>query len=258
VEIEVNLTYALDADRILDLHAMRGPHYGSSWLPDVVRQEAAAMLATASYEVVRTRDPEFAREVRSRLEEKLGEEGVRITALRILQVAAAGESSGTILRAAVDPVERDVLILGLDSFDWRILDPMMEAGRMPNLAGLVRRGARANLRTIRPILSPVIWTSVATGVKPSRHGIVDFVVTARDTGALMPVTSAMRQVPALWTLLSRQGIEVGVVAWWATWPAETVRGRIVTDRVAYQLFEEKVDTDWKSVDPEKNRGKTWM
>src|SRR2546425_12503994 len=119
------------------------------------------------------------------------------------------------------------------------------------------RGARANLKTIRPILSPVIWTSIATGMKPSRHGIVDFVVNARDTGALVPVTSAMRQVPALWTLMSRQGIDVAVVAWWATWPAETVRGSMVTDRVAFQLFNDTIQDDWKSADPAKNRGKTY-
>src|SRR3989441_5160693 len=94
-------------------------------------------------------------------------------------------------------------------------------------------------------------------MKPSRHGIVDFVVNARDTGALVPVTSAMRQVPALWTLMSRQGIDVAVVAWWATWPAETVRGSMVTDRVAFQLFSDTIQDDWKSADPAKSRGKTY-
>jgi tetratricopeptide (TPR) repeat protein len=257
VEVEVNLTYLLEAGRVLDLHRKHGPRYETTWLQDRVRRGAAAKLATASYEVVRTRDPEFARMVRADLDEQVGSDGVRITALRILQIAGAGESSGAILRAEAEPVERDVVVIGVDSFDWRLIDPLMEDGRMPNLTRLVQEGVRANLRTIRPILSPVIWTSVATGVKPSRHGIVDFVVTARDSGALIPVTSAMRQVPALWTLLSRQGIEVDVVAWWATWPAETVRGRIVTDRVAYQLFQEAVESDWKSADPEKNRGKTF-
>lgn len=128
---------------------------------------------------------------------------------------------------------------------------------MPRLARLTARGVRANLRTVRPILSPVVWTSIATGVKPSRHGIADFVVAARGTGALVPVTSTLRQVPALWTLLSRQGIDVSVVGWWATWPAETVRGSMVTDRVAFQLFEESTKEDWKSRDPAKSQGKTF-
>ncbi len=256
LEVEVDLTYEIGADRVLDLHRARGPGY-EAWLRDLAANEAAAKLREASYDVVRNRDPEFQRALLSTLAERTAKDGLRLTRLRIVQIAAAGETSGEILKAQASPLDREVVLIGIDSFTWRIIDPLMRAGRMPNLARLVARGARANLRTISPILSPVIWTSIATGMKPSRHGIVDFVVTARDTGALLPVTSAMRQAPALWNLMSRQGVDVSVVAWWATWPAETVRGRIVTDRVAYELFKESLDEDWKSADPAKARGKTY-
>jgi tetratricopeptide (TPR) repeat protein/arylsulfatase A-like enzyme len=256
LEVEVDLTYEIEKGRLLDLHRARGPGY-EKWLEDLAAGLAAERLRQVPYDVVRNRDMEFQRSVQSAVGDRTTADGVRITKLRIVQVAGAGESSGTILKAAAPPLDREVVLIGVDSFTWRIIDPLMKAGKMPNLARLVGRGARANLRTISPILSPVIWTSIATGVKPSRHGIVDFVVTARDTGALLPVTSAMRQVPAIWNLMSRQGVEVGVIAWWATWPAETVRGRIVTDRVAYELFRESIDDDWKSADPEKARGKTF-
>jgi len=257
VEVESELAYRIPADRVLDLHRLRGPGYESTWLADLLRKQTAARLASVSYDLVRNRDPELAGGVRGALKEAVAREGLRIEGLRIFQTAGVGEASGSILQAGVTPLDRKVVVIGVDSFDWRILDPLIRAGRMPNMAKLTARGARANLRTLRPILSPVIWTSIATGVKPARHGIVDFVVTARDTGALVPVTSAMRQVPALWTLLSRQGIGVSVVGWWATWPAETVRGSIVTDRVAFQLFESSMKEDWKSADPAKNRGKTY-
>ncbi len=239
IEVEADLTYAVPADRVRDLHRSRGPRFEAAWLADLLRRETARRCAAVSYDVVRNRDPELAE------------------ALRIYQVAGAGESSGSIRRAAVEPVRRQVVVIGVDSFDWRIIDPLIRRGKMPRLARLAARGVRANLRTIRPILSPVIWTSIATGVKPSRHGIADFVVAAPDTGALVPVTSTLRQVPALWTLLSRQGIDVSVVGWWATWPAETVRGSMVTDRVAFQLFEDSTKEDWKSREPEKSRGKTF-
>jgi tetratricopeptide (TPR) repeat protein/arylsulfatase A-like enzyme len=257
VEVEAELTYRIAADRVLDLHRLRGPHYEASWLAGVLRARTAERVAAVSYDLVRNRDPELAGGVRGALKAAVAKEGLRIDGLRIFQTAGVGEASGTILRVAAAPLERNVVVIGVDSFDWRIVDPLIAQGRMPNVAQLVGRGVRANLRTLRPILSPVIWTSIATGMKPARHGIVDFVVTARDTGDLVPVTSAMRQVPALWTLLSRQGIAVTVVAWWATWPAETVRGSIVTDRIAFQLFEETRKEDWKSADPEKNRGKTY-
>jgi len=257
LDVEVEVTYAIPSDQVVQLHRARGSDYRTDWLEPLVREEALTRLAGASYDAVRSRDPDLALGLKSALGRRAGEDGLRIDKVRVIQVAGAGEASAEILKAQAAPRDREVLVIGVDSFDWRILDPLIQQGRMPQMARLIARGARANLRTIRPILSPVIWTSVATGVKPSRHGIVDFVVTARDTGALMPVTSAMRQVPALWGLLSRQGIDVSVVAWWATWPAETVRGSLVTDRVAYQLFEAAVKEDWKSADPAKNKGKTY-
>ncbi len=135
-----------------------------------------------------------------------------------------------------DRPQRRVLLIGLDGADWDIIDPLMAEGRMPNLERLVQAGARARLRTISPVLSPIIWTSIVTGVGPSRHGIVDFMATSATTGRQIPVTSNMRRVSALWNILTQRGLTTGFVGWWATWPAERVNGFIVSDRVAYQLF----------------------
>ncbi len=148
------------------------------------------------------------------------------------------------------PSRARLLMIGLDGADWAILDPLLAQGRLPHLKRLIDNGARAKLLTVSPMLSPVIWTSVATGVEPSRHGVLDFLVEDPDTGSRQPVTSAQRQVPAVWELLSRSGIDVGVTAWWASWPADPVRGYIVSDRLAYQLFGYRAD-------PEDAQGKTW-
>jgi tetratricopeptide (TPR) repeat protein len=137
---------------------------------------------------------------------------------------------------AEPPSGRRVLLIGLDGADWDLIDPLMAAGKMPHMARLVAEGTRARLKTITPVLSPIIWTSIVTGVGPDRHGILDFFATSKTTGAQIPVTSNMRQVKALWNILTDRGLSSGVVAWWATWPAEPVEGFIVSDRVAYQLF----------------------
>src|SRR5207249_759516 len=106
----------------------------------------------------------------------------------------------------------------------------------PNLSRLIAQGVRARLKTIEPVLSPVIWTTVATGFLPSEHGILDFLATDTRTGEKIPVTSRQRRVKAIWNLLDEAGVPVGVIGWWATWPAESVDGYIVSDRVAYQLM----------------------
>jgi hypothetical protein len=142
-----------------------------------------------------------------------------------------------------------VVLIGLDGADWNIIDPLLAKGKMPNLAALIERGSRSRLLTISPTLSPVIWTTIATGVKPERHGIIDFTAVNKDTGAAVPVTSNLRRMPALWNILSGAGRTVGFVGWWATFPAEKVDGYIVSDRIAYQLFGVKAD--------DTTQGKCW-
>ena len=129
-----------------------------------------------------------------------------------------------------------VLLVGLDGADWRILRPLLDRGEMPHLASLIERGASGPLRSIEPLISPPIWTSIATGVKPERHGITWFLCDTDRPGERVPVTSALRKAKAFWNVLSEHGTSVGVVGWWATFPAERVRGFLVSDFVGFHGF----------------------
>lgn len=134
---------------------------------------------------------------------------------------------------------RRVLVLALDGLDPDALDLLASEGKLPNLARLRKEGAYGRLLSERPLLSPVVWTTIATGKTPDRHGIGHFVAVNPKTGEQLPVTSRMRRVKALWNILSDAGREVAVVGWWATWPPEPVRGAIVSDHAAYHfLFRE--------------------
>ncbi len=130
-----------------------------------------------------------------------------------------------------------VLIVGLDGADWQIAGPLIEQGRLPTLARLREGGAWGNVKALTPVLSPLLWTSVATGVTADRHGVLDFLMRDPATGRTVPVSSRFRRVRALWNLYSEAGLSADVVAWWATWPAEAVEGHLVSDRVAYSLFD---------------------
>ncbi|MDX2437360.1 MAG: alkaline phosphatase family protein, partial [Acidobacteriota bacterium] len=128
-----------------------------------------------------------------------------------------------------------VLVLGLDGLDWDLVLPWVEAGRMPNLKRLMDAGTWGEMTTIVPMLSPLIWTTMATGVSPDVHGVLDFVEKDPETGQMAPITGRSRKVPAIWNIASALGFEVDVVGWWATWPAERINGTMVSDRLYYTL-----------------------
>jgi len=156
-----------------------------------------------------------------------------------LALLALVVAPGPTAQAAPAParLERPIVIVGLDGADWQILDPLIAAGRTPHLARLKQRAAWAHLRSYEPILSPLLWTTVATGKPPDEHGVVDFMVRDPQSGRRTPVSSRQRRVLALWDIFSARGLTADVVAWWATWPATPLRGRMVSDRVAYSLFD---------------------
>jgi predicted AlkP superfamily phosphohydrolase/phosphomutase/tetratricopeptide (TPR) repeat protein len=129
-----------------------------------------------------------------------------------------------------------ILLVGLDGADWDVIDPMIARGDLPRLARLKREGAWARLRSNVPTLSPILWTTVATGKTPDRHGINDFLVADPRTGRKVPINSTFRTAKALWNILSDGGMPCDVVAWWASWPAEAIAGHLVSDRVAYSTF----------------------
>jgi len=131
--------------------------------------------------------------------------------------------------------KRKILVVGLDAADWRIADPLIRAGRLPHLASLAERGARAPLRSYAPMISPLIWTTLATGVGPEVHGVCDFLVMDGGTGKPIPITSRFRRVKALWNIFSDAGLTSGFAGWWASYPAEPVRGYLVTDLLGFSM-----------------------
>ncbi|HEY0300177.1 MAG TPA: alkaline phosphatase family protein [Rhizomicrobium sp.] len=132
-----------------------------------------------------------------------------------------------------------VIVLGLDGVDPDVVDMLVGEGKLPHFAALRAGGAAGRLRSSKPMLSPILWTTIATGKTPDQHQIGHFVAINPSSGEQLPVTSQMRRVKALWNIFSEAGKQVAVVGWWATWPAESVRGAIVSDHTCYHfLFDE--------------------
>ena len=131
-----------------------------------------------------------------------------------------------------------VIWLGLDGLDWDLLDRLAAEGKMPNWKRLTAKGYSASLNSFMPVLSPVVWTTIVTGVGPDVHRVLDFQEVDPATGQKGPVSGRSRAVPALWNIASASGRSVGVVGWWATHPAEEVSGFFVSDQASPILFKE--------------------
>lgn len=131
----------------------------------------------------------------------------------------------------VAPDRPPVFVFALDGADWQQLEPLIEAGSMPNLRRLRSEGAWGVLRSEKPTLSPLLWTTMMTGVSPLEHGILDFSRFRPGSGLREPITSDERRAPAIWNLATWAGREVDVLGLWATYPAEAIRGVLVSDRL---------------------------
>ncbi len=152
------------------------------------------------------------------------------------QAAAATPSSSAERPRLVGAVEAraaarpPVLFVGLDGADWQLLDELMAAGAMPNLAKLKATSAWGVLRTEKPPLSPLLWTTMVTGVSPAEHGVLDFSRFRPSDGYREPISREEREVPAIWNLATWAGKRTAVFGLWATYPAEAVDGVFVSDR----------------------------
>jgi hypothetical protein len=154
-----------------------------------------------------------------------------------------------------------LLVVGIDGAAWPFIEKLVARGEMPALAALRDRGAWGPLATIRPTASPVIWTTIFTGLRPEKHGIDGFTkkrlrgvdepwpelrnvrgtglrlleqaLVAGDLVVDLPASSDQRRVPALWNVASAYASPMDVVEVWATWPAEPILGHIATDRLHF-------------------------
>jgi predicted AlkP superfamily phosphohydrolase/phosphomutase/tetratricopeptide (TPR) repeat protein len=134
--------------------------------------------------------------------------------------------------------KRKVLLVGWDSADWNMIDKLMAAGLMPAMKKLVDNGVRGRIATLDPPLSPMLWTSMATGVRPYKHGILGF-VESDGSGGVRPISSYGRKVNAFWNIFTKEGLKSNVVGWWPSNPVESINGVMVSN-----LFQqEKSGTD---------------
>jgi hypothetical protein len=116
-----------------------------------------------------------------------------------------------LLLMACDPPPR-VLVVGLDGGDWDVMEPLIEAGELPNIGALVESGVRADFdcKPAWPAFAcfcPPVWTTISTGQPAGVHGYFNLGQPSSDV-----------RVPTLWDLLAADGRHAILSSWRATYP----------------------------------------
>jgi predicted AlkP superfamily phosphohydrolase/phosphomutase len=138
-----------------------------------------------------------------------------------------------------------VLMIGLDSASWNILDPIVKDGTMKELGRLINRGVRATLMSTLPPQTFPAWPSIVTGVNPGKHGVFNFYKISENSYTLIPYSSYDVQVPFLWEILQDQGLKCGVINIPSSSPFRTYPLVGETDNFGIKKF---INLNWKEDD----------
>lgn len=220
VVINYRLRFSIEGDRLADARRLVREGW-SAWIGARVAEVMAAATRRVPVEDLLSPMSRFSAErepLRRAVAAHLARSGLKVTAFEIARIEADRDALLRLKRAELRRQARGaagrVAIFAIDGADWDLLRELVADGRMPHLAALLRGGAAGTLQTIQPTVSPLLWTTVATGLTPDRHGIIDFIDPARR----VPVDAHARQAPAIWEIGEAFGRHAMVVNWWTSWP----------------------------------------
>ncbi len=120
-----------------------------------------------------------------------------------------------------------LMIIGIDSATFDLVDPWMKSGELPNLARLMKEGASGQLTSTTPPVSPPAWASFMTGKNPGKHGIFGFFEPVSNSYTVRHTNGGSRRAKTIWKLLSESGKRIGVINVPMTYPPEEVAGYLI-------------------------------
>jgi len=161
---------------------------------------------------------------------KVAGRAIRVLAAALVLAGCGGGDVPADRAGATKKGAAKLLVIGIDSADWRLLDPLMAAGRLPHLKAFRAQAASGRMESFYPLeKSPLLWASICTGVEPAVHGVDSFVKGSDQK----PVTGSAWHAPAIWDILGAAGRSTLISGMWTTFPARAINGGMVSDYLPY-------------------------
>src|SRR5438132_4781376 len=115
-----------------------------------------------------------------------------------------------------------VVVVGVNGMELDVIRPLLVKGEMPNLAKVIKNGAYGKLRTVDAPNCPRVYSTFFTSTKPEEHGVTGFIV-----GGITANTNMLKEEP-IWSMLSKNGVTVGMANVPATFPVMPVNGYMIS------------------------------
>ena len=220
VTVSFRLRFVIQSRKLADAQRIVDEGF-NAWIRRRVSEAVAAVVSKVPIEELLSPTSQFnARRdiLRRAVANHLARNGLEVKAFEIARIDADRDALLKVKRAELRRDARSVptrvAIFALDGADWDLLHELSNDGRIPNLTALTSGGASTSLQTIQPTVSPMIWTTVATGLTPDRHGVIDFIDHQNRT----PIDAFSRRAPAIWDIADAFGRQAVVANWWTAWP----------------------------------------
>src|SRR5579859_497640 len=115
-----------------------------------------------------------------------------------------------------------VVVLSVNGMELDVIRPLLLEGKMPNLSSMIKKGAYGKLRTVSAPNCPRVFSTMFTSTKPEDNGVTGFIV-----GGITANTNMLKQEP-IWSMLSKNGVTVGMANVPATFPVMPVKGYMIS------------------------------
>src|SRR4030088_239263 len=115
-----------------------------------------------------------------------------------------------------------VVVIGVNGMELDVIRPLLLQGKMPNLSTVIKKGAYGKLRTVSAPNCPRVYSTLFTSTKPEEHGVTGFIV-----GGITANTNMLKEEP-IWSMLSKNGVTVGMANVPATFPVMPVNGYMIS------------------------------